>query len=183
MWAPARPGHQGSIFGLLSASCLTLALLLPEPQFLSLENRNKAFASLPLEIQRSLKGVPRRPPYASLLSGMNVNKNNIQSCRHSRVLRCGLQAPFLLLVGEGTFNGPRQGGERGKRPLQDLLICFEEFHQGRVKYQPNKYLTFPSLGKEALKNQNRLTLVCPSGLGKLTRSFPLLQSRCGGGVG
>jgi hypothetical protein len=36
------------------------------------------------------------------------------------------------LLGEGTLNGPRQGGERGKRALQDLLICFEEFHQGRL---------------------------------------------------
>lgn len=68
----------------------------------------------------------------SVLSGMNVNKNNIPSCRHSRVPRCGVQAPSLLLLGEGTLNGPRQGGERGKRALQDLLICFEEFHQGRL---------------------------------------------------
>lgn len=57
----ARPGHQGSISGLASASCLTLALPSSEPQFLSLENRNKIFCPFAPAGPRRFKRSVQRP--------------------------------------------------------------------------------------------------------------------------
>lgn len=144
MWASARPGHQGSISGLGSASCLTLALPLPEPRFLSLENRNKSLwpsVSGGLRFKRcvqrtSLCLIPPASPHRSLGDG----KYNTQSgCRGSRVPGVWRQAPVSFpCVRRGHSAPPAsilgwEGRERRAKPLQDLLICSEEMRWGRVE--------------------------------------------------
>lgn len=99
MWAPASPGHQGSISGLVSVSCLTLALPLTEPQFPSLENRNKALCPPGLTKFKKSTQEAILSICVFLLSGMNVNKNN------TKVVNSGPEelhsSPLLFLVGGG----------------------------------------------------------------------------------
>ena len=109
--ASTRPGHQGSISGLASASCLTLALPLSEPQFLSLENRNKIFCPFAPAGPRRFKRSVQRPSFCLVLIGLRDDDKYpewMSGLQDSKGLETKSSSQLLLGGGGGVLYFPYQ---------------------------------------------------------------------------